>query len=454
MAYEFKLPDLGEGISTGEIKKWHVKKGDPIEEDDTLVEVETDKAVVELPAPVSGTVQDIKFSEGDMVNVGSVIAVIGEKAPAEKEKAATEPEKEVKKEEKKPEEKKKPEAAPPSPPKAEAKMPVLATPATRMLAKELKVDLETVEGTGPGGRITDGDVKKAAGKAPEKPPEAAPTEKEKIPPPAPAITPAKAPEKPPEKAEAVPKAVPPEKEKPPFKPEVAEKEERTPLRGIRRTISEHMMKTFMNRAQVTLMDDADVTELYHIRNYVNSVIEGDVKVSYLAYTIKAVVAALRAYPMLNASIDDEKNEIVIKHYYNIGIAVETPRGLIVPVIKDADKKSMIEISKEIKELAETGRAGSIRVDQMKGGTFTIANIGSYGGLFSTPVINYPESAILEMQQIRDTPRVVNDEICIRKVMNLSLTIDHRIVDGADGQLFLNSIKRFLEDPQLLFVGMI
>jgi pyruvate dehydrogenase E2 component (dihydrolipoamide acetyltransferase) len=411
MAIEFKLPDLGEGIATGDIKKWLVKKGDSVEEDDPLVEVETDKAVVEIPSPAGGIIQDIKFPDGSTVNVGSVIAIIGEGKVAE--------EKAPQKVEKGPE-KIKVETTPEAKP---AQMPVLATPATRMLAKELKVDIEKVKGTGPGGRITDEDVTVAAGKAEAKPP--APEVKAALPM---AITPVSIP--------------------------AFGKEDRIPLKGIRKTISDNMLKTFQYRAQVTIMDDADMTELSQIREDVNKSLENGVKVSYLAFTVKACVTALRSYPYLNASIDDEKNEIVMKHYYNIGIAVDTQRGLIVPVIKDADKKSIFEISKEIKDLALRGRDGKISVEEMKGNTFTIANIGSIGGLFSTPALNYPDSAILEMQQIRDMPRVVDGEIRIRKVMNLSLTIDHRLVDGGDGQRFMNSIKKYLENPRLLLIGMV
>lgn len=410
MAYEFKLPDVGEGITTGDIKKWHVKKGQRIEEDETLVDIETDKAVVELPSPVGGIVEDVRFDEGSTANVGDVLAVIKEEAekagqtraeqPAPEEPAKTEQRKE-----------------PPKPVAQEPKVPILATPATRMLARELNVSLETVKGTGPGGRLMDEDVRKAA-KKPEKP----------------------------EK---------PEKKEPAPQPSVtAAGEKRVPLRGIRRTISDNLLKSMLSTAQVSLMDDADVTALIEMRERINEGLPDDTKVSYLAFTVKAVITALREYPYLNASVDDEKKEIVIKRFYNIGIAVDTPRGLIVPVVKDADRKSLVEISKEIKNLVLMGNDGKIGLEQLKGGTFTIANIGSIGGLFSTPILNYSESAILEMQQIRDMPRVVDGEVVARKVMNLSLTIDHRIIDGAKGQLFLNEVKKYLEKPELLFAGMV
>lgn len=409
MAYEFKLPDLGEGITSGEIKKWHVRKGEKVEEDQTIAEVETDKAVVELPSPVAGVVDDLKVPEGTKVNVGDVIAVIKEEgAPAEKEAPPMRA-----KAEEKVKEARKPEAK--APPAGEKKVPVLATPATRMLAKQLGVNIEDVKGTGPGGRITDEDVKAASAKPPVKPAE--------VPAKAPAAAPVGA-------------------------------EERIPMRGIRKTIADNLMRSLARTAQVTLVDDADLTKLVELRGRINQELAGTAKVSYLAFMVKAVVTALKAHPMLNSSVDDEKGEIVIKKYYNIGIAVDTDRGLIVPVLKNADKKSIIDISKELVHLTELTRDGKIGLEQLKGSTFTIANIGSIGGLFSTPIINYPESAILEMQQIRDMPRAVGGVIVPRKVIYLPLTIDHRVVDGAEGQRFLNDLKRYLEEPELLLVNMV
>jgi pyruvate dehydrogenase E2 component (dihydrolipoamide acetyltransferase) len=427
VAFEFKLPDLGEGITSGEIKRWLVKKGDKVEEDDPIAEVETDKAVVELPAPLTGTVEDLKFKEGDKVATGSVIAVIQPEGEAKKEA----PPVQEKVGEKATTEAKKPMTTPPTPtptaaPAEGGKVPVLATPATRMLAKELKVDIESVKGTGPYGRISDEDVRAAAGKPAEKKPE----EKKPAPAaPAPSPTPAPA-------------------------PTVPGMEERIPLHGIRRTIADNLMRSLQRTAQVSAFDDADLTVLAAVREQVNKNMPQGVKVSYLAFVVKAVVAALRNHPMLNASVDDEKQEIILKNVYNIGIAIDTPRGLMVAPVKDADRKNIVQLSKEIKELVTMANEGRIGVEQLRGSTFTITNIGAIGGLWSTPIINYPESAILQMQQMRDMPRVVNGIIVVRKVMNLCLTIDHRIIDGAEGQRFLNDVKRYLEDPQQLLVEMI
>ncbi len=407
MAFEFKLPDLGEGITSGEIKRWAVKKGERVEEDQPIAEIETDKAVVELPSPVTGTVEELKFPEGTTVNVGDVVAVIKEEGGAPEQKPVQE------KATEKVMEARKPEVSPPSIP--EKKIPVLATPATRMLAKESKVDINTIKGTGPGGRITDEDVKKAAGQPAAKPEAAA-------------------------RPEAAPKP--------------AGAESRIPIRGIRRAISEHMIQSLANTAPVTLMDDADMTQLNDLRKRINEKLAGNSKASLLAFMVKAVVASLRTHPMLNVSVDDSKNEIVVKKYYHIGIAVDTNNGLIVPVLKDADKKSIIELTNEINDLVQLARDGKLNLDQMKGGTFTIANVGSIGGLFSTPIMNYPELAVMEMQQMRDMPRAVNGQVVVRKVMNLSLTIDHRVIDGAEGQRFMNDLKRYLEEPDLLFAGMV
>jgi pyruvate dehydrogenase E2 component (dihydrolipoamide acetyltransferase) len=428
VAFEFKLPDLGEGITSGEIKRWQVKKGDRVEEDDPVAEVETDKAVVELPAPLTGTIEDLKFKEGDKVPVGSVIAVIRPEGEAKREappvqekvaeKATTEAKKPVTT----------PVTAPAAAPEAGGKVPVLATPATRMLAKELKVDIDNIKGSGPYGRITDEDVRAAAGKpAGEKAEEKKPAHAA----PAPTQIPAAAPT-----------------------PGVRGPEERIPLRGIRRAIADNLMRSLQHTAQVSAFDDADLTVLAAVREQVNKNMPQGVKVSYLAFMVKAIVAALRNHPMLNASVDDEKQEIILKNYYNIGIAIDTPRGLMVAPVKDADRKNIVQLSREIKELVTLANEGRISVEQLRGSTFTITNIGAIGGLWSTPIINYPESAILQMQQLRDMPRVVNGVIAVRKVMNLCLTIDHRIIDGAEGQRFLNDVKRYLEDPQQLLVEMV
>ncbi|HUL62360.1 MAG TPA: dihydrolipoamide acetyltransferase family protein [Methanocella sp.] len=432
MAYEFKLPDLGEGITSGEIKKWDVRVGQRVEEDEPLAEVETDKAVVEIPAPVTGTVQELRYKEGDQVPVGSVMAVI---QPAGEAKAEVPPVQE-KAVEKATAEAKKPATPTPAPapaPAAGPKVPVLATPATRMLAKELKVDINAVKGSGPYGRITDEDVRAAAGKPAEA--KAPPT----------VATPVEA-ARPGEKPAPVPAAAP--------APAAAAPEERVPLRGIRRTIAENLTRSLQRTAQVTAFDDADVTRLSLLRQQVDEKLGGGTKISFLAFVVKAVVAALRAHPMLNASVDDERQEIVLKKYYHIGIAIDTPRGLMVAPVRDADRKNLVQIAKEIKELVELAQSGRIGVEQLRGGTFTITNIGAIGGLWSTPIINYPEAAILQMQQIREVPRAVDGVVAIRRVMNLCLTIDHRIIDGAEGQRFLNDVKRYLEDPQMLMVEMV
>ncbi len=290
MSFEFKLPDLGEGITSGEIKKWVVNKGQRVEEDQPIAEVETDKAVVELPSPVTGMVEELRFPEGAKVNVGDVIAVIREEGGAPEQKPIQEKAVEKVVEARKPEV---------SPPPSKEKIPALATPATRMLAKQVNIDINTIKGTGPGGRITDEDVKKAAGQ---------------------------------------PAAKPEVTQRPEAAPKPGGAEERIPIRGIRRTIAEHMIQSLANTAPVTLMDDADMTKLIELRKSINEKLAGISKASLLAFMTKAVATALRAHPMMNVSVDESKNEIIIKKYYHIGIAVDTSNGLIVPVVKDADKK--------------------------------------------------------------------------------------------------------------------
>ncbi len=391
MATNFKFPDVGEGIHEGTVVKWLIKEGDKVKADQAMVEVETDKAIVELPAPTSGTVLRRNFKEGEVVKVGEVLVVIGEPG----EKAAI-----PKALEKRPEE---------APPKPVAPKRVLAAPATRKLARELGVAISKVIGTGPGGRVTAEDVRKAAS----------------------------------EKAPPVPEAV----------PEAAE-EGRVPLSGMRKTIAERMFYSKTHIPQACGMDYADVTRLVEVREKEKRAFEPKgIKLTYLPFIVKACAIALRRYPQFNAHFDEEKNEIVFKKQLNIGIAVDTPDGLVVPVIKDVERKSIIDIAKEIKRLAELARARKLKLDEIKGGTFTITNVGSVGGMYSTPIINPPEVAIMAVHRIKVLPLVINGKIEARKVMGISVCFDHRVADGASATEFMNVVKRHLEDPDLLLVDM-
>jgi pyruvate dehydrogenase E2 component (dihydrolipoamide acetyltransferase) len=414
MAFEFKLPDIGEGIHEGEIVKWLVKVGDTVEEDQPLVEVMTDKATVELPSPVAGTILEIRAKEGEVVEVGSVLVVIG----AEGE----EPKPDGREAERAPTPAKEPvsvaaQAAQTAPPKRNR---VLATPATRKLARELGVDITQIEGTGPGGRITDEDVRRFA-------------EGKEV---APAL-----------EAEA------PERAAPTHRVPTEELEERIPLRGIRKRISDHMHHAVSTAAHFTYVDEVDVTELVKIREELKPVAEErGVKLTYLPFIVKASVAALKKHPYLNASLDHERGEIVLKRYYNIGIATATEQGLLVPVIKGADRLSILEIAREIERLASAAREGKIALEDLQGGTFTITSLGAMGGLLATPIINTPEAAILGVHEIKKRPVVIEGEITIRDIMLIALSFDHRLIDGHVGAAFAKEVKAFLEDPKLLLVG--
>ncbi len=395
MIYEFVLPDLGEGITEGEIRKWLVKEGDAVQEHQDILELETDKAIVEIPSPKQGTVLQINKDEGEVVNVGEVLLKIelrGKEEGVESEAGergesvsvvGTLPE--------------------------EGEM--LAMPAVRALAKKLGVSLKNIHGSGPAGSITRDDVTEAS-----------------------------------EKAKRIIAA-------PSFEKESSKGlSDRIPMKGIRRTIAKNLILSQRTTAFVTGMDEADITELWDIRQREKQpLIERDVHLTFLPFFIKAVQHALVDHPLLNASVDEEKEEIIVKKYYSMGIAVDTAEGLMVPVIRDVDKKSILDLAKEIQELSRKARERKIKPDEMKGSTFTITNYGHFGGLFATPIINYPDVAILGTGRISEKPWVKNGQIVIRRILPLSLTFDHRVTDGVDSARFLSRVIRYLEDPALLFI---
>ncbi|MGE5300258.1 MAG: dihydrolipoamide acetyltransferase family protein [Acidobacteriota bacterium] len=407
MPFNFVLPDLGEGIAEGEIRKWVVKEGDTVQEHQTIVELETDKAVVEVPSPRKGRVLKINKEEGAIVKVGEVLMTIAEDGEAVEEKKPV-PEEEPA-EERKPVEKEKPVEREKSVsvvgvlPEEEEEV-VLAAPAVRAFAKELGVDLAKVKGTGPGGSITKDNVTAAAG----------PKEK---------------------KAEALYGPV-----------------ERIPLRGIRRTIAKNLIMSQKTTAFVTGMNEVDITDLWDLREKEKRpLLEKGVHLTFFPFFIKAVIHALAEHPMLNASIDDEREEIIVKKYYGIGVAVDTPDGLMVPVVKDPAKKTILELALEIQDLSIKAKDRKIKLEEMKGGTFTITNYGHFGGYFATPIINYPEAAILGTGMISERPWVKNGQIVIRKILPISLTFDHRLTDGVDASRFLARVTSYLEDPALIFI---
>ena len=395
MPFDFVLPDLGEGITEGEIRRWVVKEGDSIAEHQIVLEIETDKAIVEVPSPRKGRVQKIKKEEGDIAHVGETLMTIALEGDAAEQMVEV---------------KAKAEERPRSvsvvgvlPEEADQKTEVLATPAVRALARELGVRLDAVKGSGPSGSITSEDVKKAINKVQ-------------------------------------------------ISKDMRGPVERLPLKGLRRTIARNLMISQRTTVSVTGMDEADITRLWELRESEKKVLQAKgIHLTFLPFFIKAIQHSLAEHPMLNASVDEEKEEIIVKKYYNIGVAVDTPEGLMVPVIRDADKKSILELAADLQELSRKARERKITLDEMKGSTFTITNYGHFGGTFATPVINYPDVAILGTGKISEKPWVHDGQIVIRKILPLSLTFDHRVTDGVDASLFLTKFIGYVEDPNLLFI---
>jgi len=437
MAFEFKFPDIGEGLTEGEIVRWLVKEGDEIKEGQPLVEVETDKALAEIPAPRTGVILKILAKEKEVVKVGQVIVVIGEKgetlaaalpkpsvgvvgeleeapeeAPAVAAKATPRkaPE-EIPSRAEVGKETAKPAPAKPVPVSERA----LATPAVRALARELGVDINKVQGTGPEGRVLEKDVRQAA----------------------------EAKAKPAEEVKEIKKV---------RKYDLYGSVERIPLRGVRRSIAKAMVKSKYTAPHVSAMDDADVTELWQIREKEKKVAESKgIKLTILPFIIKAVVTGLTDHPYLNATLDDENEEIVLKKYINIGLATDTPEGLMVPVVKLAKEKSIFELAQELTQLTEKARNRTIDLADLKGGTFTITNYGAVRGTYGTPIINYPEVAILGVGRIQDRPVIRDEKVVVRKILPLSISFDHRVVDGAEAARFLNTVILRLEDPDLILL---
>ena len=427
--FQFKLPDIGEGIAEGEIVKWFVKPGDTINEDDTLLEVQNDKSVEEIPSPVTGTVKNVIVPEGTVANVGDVLVEID--APGHNSAPSTSaPSAEA------PKEKVETSGSASVVEAADPNKRVLAMPSVRQFAREKDVDISQVTATGKGGRVTKEDIENFLAGAPS----SAPAKSE-------------APEA------ATPKeAAPAAESKPaepakPFKSNLGDLEERVAMTPTRKAIAKAMVNSKHTAPHVTLHDEVEVSKLWDNRKRFKEVAAANgTKLTFLPYVVKALTATVKKYPVLNASIDDANQEIVYKHYYNIGIATDTDHGLYVPNVKDADRKGMFAIADEINEKAKLAHDGKLSAENMRNGTITISNIGSVGGGWFTPVINYPEVAILGVGTIAQQPIVnAEGEIVVGRVMKLSLSFDHRIVDGATAQQAMNNIKRLLADPELLMM---
>ncbi|MEY8444797.1 dihydrolipoyllysine-residue acetyltransferase [Enterococcus ratti] len=424
--FQFKLPDIGEGIAEGEIVKWFVKPGDMINEDDTLLEVQNDKSVEEIPSPVTGTIKNILVSEGSVATVGDVLVEID--APGHNNVSSTSiPAEQVAKVE---------SSVSTSVAAADPNKRVLAMPSVRQFAREKDVDITQVIATGKGGRVTKEDVESYLSGT-----SASTSVKQE----ASSSVKASVSE---EKVES--KAATPVKA---FKSNLEDLEERVAMTPMRKAIAKAMVNSKQTAPHVTLHDEVEVSKLWENRKRFKEVAAANgTKLTFLPYVVKALTATVKKFPILNASIDDAKQEIVYKNYYNIGIATDTDHGLYVPNVKEADRKGMFAIADEINEKAKLAHEGKLAADDMRNGTITISNIGSVGGGWFTPVINYPEVAILGVGTIAQQP-IVNEEgeIVVGRVMKLSLSFDHRIVDGATAQQAMNNIKRLLADPELLMM---
>jgi pyruvate dehydrogenase E2 component (dihydrolipoamide acetyltransferase) len=418
----FKLPDIGEGIAEGEIVKWLVKEGEVVAEHQPVVEVMTDKATVEIPAPAAGVVTALKAKAGQVVPIGTVIfdlaTSVGAGVPATAAAVLV------------------------GAPSAQGAVrsadgPVRAVPSARRVARELGVDLGQVPGSGRGGIVRRIDVEAFASSPPTViVPAVAPST---TPPPAKAPAPAPAPAKP----VFAPVSVP-----------AGARETRTPFRGVRRKIAEAMSRSKTTAAHFTVVEELDVTELVKLRETAKKLGEEQgLKVTFMPFIMKATALALARHPELNGTLDEKTQELVHFAYVNLGIATDTPNGLIVPVIREVQQKGILQLAAELNELAERTRTGKVKPEELSGGTFTITNAGNIGGILATPVINFPEIAILGVHRIQKKPGVVEtsqgDRIEVRQYMNLSASVDHRLADGASAARFLVMMKRLLESPGLL-----
>ena len=466
MTFKFKLPDIGEGIQEGEIVRWIKKEGEAVKEDEPFVEVMTDKATVELTSPRKGTIAKHHVPEGQMAKVGQVIVEILEageagaspaaqtpttaaapkadakpaKAEAKEEKTLFELPKEIAAATKVIERKGAAASAKPaatsapaaSAPKAApaAAMPsgykATAAPAIRRKARELGIDINSVLGTGQNGRVTIDDLSRGGASVP--------SVESVVPSGGGAIGGARF------SYSDVKYSTDPSRE------------ERIPLRGLRRTISKAMERSKFTATHFTYVAEIDCDNLVALRDQAKPLAEEKgVKLTFLPFIAKAAVAALKKHPDVNVAFDETTQEIIRKKYIHIGIATATDAGLIVPVVKDADKKSMLDIAREIADLSERTKAGKAKLEELTGSTFTITSLGKLGGLLATPILNYPEVAIMGVHELKQVPVVKNGAVAIGWRMNLSFSFDHRIVDGYNGAMFANTLKQYLENPQLLLL---
>lgn len=455
MVFEFRLPDVGEGIHEAEVLSIKVNEGDPIKEYQPMFDVETDKAVVEITSPVTGVVQKIMVKTGDLAKVGEVMITFDTAGSANAPKTT---------------EKSEPVAASSSartreaaeahgngrggaltvapPLVSESSMPIAAAPATRRLARELGVDLRMVKGSGPGGRVVKEDIRAYAEEVPgssraaKETATATPARRH-----APNATKVSAPLRVEDNAPAAPQG--PLTAAPAELPDFARfgPIDRVPLRSLRRKIAQNMAQSWSHVPHVAHFDEVDITDIEAFRSkHEKAIAHQGGKLTLTVIALKALASALKKYPQFNASLDESTSEIVYKRYYNIGVAVATDRGLIVPVIKNVDQKSIVELCIELADLAAKTRDGKVELDRLQGGTFTVTNIGAIGGVGMMPMVNYPEVAIFGMAKAKEQPVVRNGNIVIRNMLNVTLSFDHRVADGAEAAYFVRHVAECLEDP--------
>lgn len=421
MRYIFNFPDIGEGLEEGTILEWYVSKGQTVSTGDPLVKMETDKVVADIPSPRNGTIVALFGEVGEIVKVGSPLAeieiqgVFAEEAQEEvKKKFAPEPEEKAETVVGTMEMASKNAVLPASDEGTDAvqnkeekpRRKALSTPVARAMAKEMGIDINEVKGSGPSGRVTKTDIENHK----------------------------------------------PAKKTPSLRFSADETDEVTyePLTQIRKTIAKNMVNSKQKAAHMSVFEEVEISDLIKVREkYKQKYAERGVKLTYLSFIVKAVVNALKQHRQLNSQIDMENERMVFNNRYNIAIAVDAPDGLVVPVIRDADRLSIFEIAQRIDEISEKARKRELTLEDMKGGTFTITNFGSIGGIFATPVINYPQAAILGVGRIMKTPVVKNDELAVGNVLALSLSVDHRIVDGGEVTRFITKIMEYLADPMAL-----
>lgn len=416
MVYEFTLPDLGEGIQEGTLVKWLVAVGEKIDIDHPFATVETDKAVVDMPSPVKGMVHKLYFKPGETIKVGQVMisfetndSVSRTENKAETQNATAQKTKSV---------------TSAKSTNTSPQLRVLATPHTRAYAREKGVDLSKVNPTGKGGRVTDEDVDRAT-----------------------------------EQTVTIDhNEIVPSQEIAQTKPTVRiasdDLIERVPVSHLRKVIASNMIESKNKSAHVTHVDEADVTDLFRIYKKAKESHNGEINITLLPFFLKAIVIALQAHPLLNASYDENKKEILLKKFYNFGIAVDTPEGLIVPVLNDVDRKNIIQLAQELSQLSDKARTRQLKLEELRDATFTVTNIGPIGGLFATPIIHQPELAILGLHTIKDRPAVVDGQIVPRKMMYLSVSFDHRIIDGAEAARFMTNLVNLIENPELLMMRLL